>query len=153
MRNQKKLLLEQMDRKLKPFCDVGEVIVPSSGWINSVRLALGITLEQLGRRLNMTKQGVKKVEERESAGSITLNSLQEIGKALHLKLVYGFVPIDGSLENLVDIKAQKLAQKVVLRTHQNMRLENQGNSDHRIDQAIDELASEIKREMRKSLWD
>ena len=153
MRNQKKLLLEQLDRKFELFQGVNEIHVPPSGWINNVRLALGITLEQLGKRWNMTKQGVKKIEERESSGSITLNSLKEIGRALDLNFVYGFVPIDGSLQKMVDIKAQKLARKIVLRTSQNMRLENQENSEERISQAIDELASEIKREMRKSLWD
>ena len=152
MRNQKKLLLEQLDRKLEPFKEIEKVQVPATGWINNIRTALNMTLEQLGNRLNMTKQGIKKIEERESSGSISIKSLKEVGKALDMHFVYGFVPIHGSAENLVDKKAHKLAREIVLRTNQNMKLENQGNSEELISQAIAELANEIKREMRKSLW-
>ena len=65
MRNQKKLLLEQLDRKLKPFLGTEKVIIPDQGWIYNIRVALNITLVQLAKKLNMTKQGVKKIEERE----------------------------------------------------------------------------------------
>ncbi|MBL7128082.1 MAG: mobile mystery protein A [Ignavibacteria bacterium] len=153
MRNQKKLILEQLDRKLEPFKGIEKVHVPATGWINNIRTALNMTLQQLGNRLNMTKQGIKKIEERESSESISIKSLKKVGKELDMYFVYGFVPIHGSVENLVDKNAHILARKIVLRTSQNMKLENQGNSEERINQAIDELASEIKREMPKYLWD
>ena len=153
MRNQKKLLLEQLDRKLKPFQGTEKVIVPAQGWIYNIRTGLNMTLEQLGTKLKMTKQGVKKIEERESSESISIKSLKEIGNALEMKFVYGFVPKQGTIENLINYKALELAKKIVLRTSNNMKLENQRNSDEQIDKAIKELASEIKREMRKSLWD
>ena len=153
MRNQKKMLIEQLDRKLEPFHEIQKIAVPEAGWINNIRLALGITLEQLGNKLNMSRQGIKKIEERESMGSITLNSLKEVGKALDMNFVYGFVPIDGSVKNLVDIKARNLAEKIFSRTNQNMKLENQEISKEQSSQAIEELADAIKREMRKSLWD
>jgi predicted DNA-binding mobile mystery protein A len=153
MRNQKKLVLEQLDRKLGSFTKIDTNNIPSSGWIKSIRSALNMSLMQLGKKLNKTRQGVKKIEEREATGSISIKSLKEVGEALNMKLVYGFIPEHGSLEKLVEIKAHNLARKIVLRTSHNMKLENQGNSDKRISQAIDDLASEIKREMRKSLWD
>ncbi len=112
-----------------------------------------MTLEQLGQKLNITRQGAKKIEEREAAGSISIKSLKEIGQILDMEFVYGFVPKQGSVENLVNYKAEELAKKIVLRTNHNMKLENQGNSDEQISRAIDDLASEIKREMNKSLWD
>jgi len=46
-----------------------------------------------------------------------------------------------------------LARKIVWRTNQNMKLENQGIGDEKINSTIKDLADEIKREMRKSLWD
>lgn len=153
MRNKKKLLIEQLDQKLKPFQKTEMVLVPDKGWINNIRITLNMTMAQLGSRLNMTRQGVKKIEESEAKGSISINSLKEVGKALNLKFVYGFVPYDGSIDSLVDLKAEKLAKKIVLRTNQNMKLENQGISDEKINQSIIDLAEEIKREMRKSLWD
>lgn len=65
-----------------------------------------MTLEQLGKKLNITKQGVKRMEDSESAGTITLNSLKEIGNAFEMKFVYGFVPIDGSVDSLIVRKSR-----------------------------------------------
>jgi predicted DNA-binding mobile mystery protein A len=101
----------------------------------------------------MTKQGVKNMEKRESQEAISIKSLKEIANALDMQFVYGFVPKQGTIENLVNYKASELAKKIVLRTNTTMKLENQGNSDAQIENAIKELASEIKREMRKSLWE
>jgi hypothetical protein len=67
--------------------------------------------------------------------------------------VYGFVPVDGSLDNLITKKAENLARKIVLRTNQNMELENQGIGKEKIEKSIKEMTEELKREMRKSLWD
>lgn len=153
MRTKKKLLIEQLDRKLKPFIGTEKVIIPDQGWINSIRVTLNMTLEQLGSKLNITRQGAKKIEESESLGTISLKSMKEIGGVLNMQFVYGFVPKDGSIENLVNRKAEELAKKIVLRTSQNMKLENQGNSDEQISSAINDLAMELKRELNKSLWD
>jgi len=153
MRSTKKLLIEQLDRKLKPFQGTEKVIVPQQGWIYSIRTSLNMTLEQLGNKLQMTKQGIKKIEEREAKESVSIKSLKEIGKALDMQLVYGFVPKHGSIDEMVTAKATAIAERIVLRTNQNMKLENQGNSPEKINQAIMELASELKREMHKSLWD
>lgn len=153
MRNKKKLLIEQLDQKLASFKDAGAVLVPQKGWINTIRTTLNMTRDQLGTQLNLTKGAIQKIEEREATGQITVNKLKDVGSALHMKFVYGFVPKDGSIENLIDIKADKLASKIVLRTNQNMKLEDQGIGDEKIAKTIKELANEIKREMRKSLWD
>ena len=153
MRNKKKLLIEQLDQKLKYFQKTEMVLVPGKGWINTIRTALNMTMAQLGTKLNITRQGVKSIEESEAKGTISINSLKDIGEALDLKFVYGFVPKDGTIDNLINSKAEKLARKIVLRTNQNMKLENQGIRDEKINESIIDLANEIKREMRKSLWD
>ena len=153
MRNKKQLLIEQLDQKLKPFQKTEMVLVPDKGWINTIRTTLNMTMVQLGTKLGVTKQGVNKIEDSEAKGSISINSLKEVGNALDLKLVYGFVPKDGTINNLINLKAEKLAKKIVLRTNQNMKLEDQGIGDEKIAETIKELANEIKREMKKSLWD
>jgi len=153
MRNKKKLLIEQLDQKLAVFKDTEMVLVPQKGWINTIRTTLNMTMDQLGNKLRLTKGAVQKIEEREAIGQITINKLKDVGEALELKLVYGFVPKDGSIENLINLKSEKLARKIVLRTNQNMKLEDQGIGDEKINKSISDLANEIKREMRKSLWD
>lgn len=153
MRNKRKLLIEQLDQKLQPFTYSRKVIVPERGWINSIRTTLNMTMAQLGSKLNITRQGVKKIEESEANGTITLNSLKNVAHAMDLKLVYGLIPKDGSINDLIQVRAEKLAEKIVLRTNQNMKLENQGIGDEKLAFTIKELADEIKREMKKSLWD
>jgi len=153
MRNKKLLALQQLDRRLEPFRGTEKVVVPSKGWINNIRNSLNITLEQLGEKLGMGKTGVKNLEERESKGTISIKYLKEIGQALNMKFVYGFVSNEGSFENLVEAKAYALAKKIVSRTNQNMALENQAVEEKRLNQAIEELASEIKKDVRKTIWD
>ncbi len=132
MRNKRKLLVEQLDQKLQPFYESRKVLVPERGWINTIRTTLNMTMAQLGAKLNITRQGVKKIEESEANGRIKLNSLKEVAKALDLKLVYALVPNNETINDLIQIKAEKLAQKIVLRTNQNMKLEDQGIGDEKI---------------------
>ncbi|PKP25906.1 MAG: XRE family transcriptional regulator [Bacteroidetes bacterium HGW-Bacteroidetes-2] len=153
MRNNRKLLLEQLSKKLQPFIENRKVLLPERGWIHTIRTTLNMTLAQLGGKLNMTRQGVKKIEESEANGTITINSLKNVAHVLDLQLVYALVPKNGTLDDLIEARAQKLAQKIVSRTHHNMKLEDQGITDDKINKAINELASELKREMKKSLWD
>ena len=153
MRNKKILLIEQLNHKLQPFSECRNVLVPQRGWIHTIRTSLNMTMEQLGNKLNITRQGVKRIEESEANSTITLNSLKGVAKAMDLKLVYALVPINGNIDDLIQIKAEKLAKKIVLRTNQNMKLEDQGIGDEKLAKTIKELANEIKREMKKSLWD
>ena len=129
------------------------VLVPQKGWVNTIRTNLNMTRDQLGAKLDLTKGAIQKIEEREATGQITINKLKDVGNALNMKLVYGFIPKDGTIEILVNLKAEKLARNIVLRTNQNMKLEGQGIGNEKINKTIKELADEIKREMRKSLWD
>jgi predicted DNA-binding mobile mystery protein A len=153
MRSKKRLLIEQLDNKLQPFSESRKVLVPQRGWINAIRSSLNMTMAQLGSKLNITRQGVKKIEESEASGTITLNSLKNVANAMDLKLVYAMVPKNGTISDLIHLKAEKLAKKIVLRTNQNMKLEDQGVGDEKITKIIKELTYDIEREMRKSLWD
>jgi predicted DNA-binding mobile mystery protein A len=153
MRNKKQLLIEQLDQKLENFKDSAMILVPTRGWINTIRTTLNMTRDQLGTKLKMTKGAIQKIEGREASGQITINKLRNVGQALDMKFVYGFVPNDGSIDNLISIKSEKLARKIVMRTNQNMKLEDQGIGDEKINKTIKDLAKEIKREVRKSIWD
>ncbi|MEO2071331.1 MAG: mobile mystery protein A [Zunongwangia sp.] len=153
MRNKHSLLIEQLDQKLQPFDQTKKALVPERGWINTIRTTLNMTMAQLGTKLNITRQGVKNLEKSEANGSITLNSLRDVSNAMDLKLVYAMVPKDGTINDLVNVKAEKLARRIVMRTNQNMKLEDQGIEEKKLAKTIQELANEIKREMRKSLWD
>lgn len=147
------LLIEQADRKLQPFSGLEIIQIPPKGWINTVRTALKMTLKQLGNRLNISPQSVKEIEEREANGSLTIRSLREAGLALNLKLVYGFVPMDGSIEGMIEKRAYQIAEEIISRTSQSMVLENQENRGGRLKKAVDVKAREIIDKMPKYLWD
>lgn len=151
--DKKKLLIEQLESKIKTFSPATAIINPPTGWIKAVRLTLGITLQQLANRISITKQSVQEMEKREQNGAISLRSLREAARALDMELVYGFVPKDGTLEALIDRKARELATKIVLRTSNTMKLEDQENSEERIRMAIEDRTYMLKQEMPKVLWD
>ena len=81
------------------------------------------------------------------------NALGMSAQQLGNKLVYGFVPLDGSLEELIERKAREMAEQIVGRTNATMKLEEQENSQQRIEKAIEERTIALKNEMPKSLWD
>ena len=148
-----RLQLEQLDQKLKVFNSVRKINVPPTGWLKAVRVSLGMSLQQLAEKLSITKQSVQEIELREKEGSITLKNLKETAAALDMELVYGLVPKDGSIDALIERKAKELAIRIVSRTSDTMKLENQENSKLRLKKAVEERAAAIKNEMPKMLWD
>ena len=151
--SKKRLQTGQLDARLKAIATLQNIAAMEQGWIKSIRLTIGMSLLQLGNRLNITKQSVLEIETREAEGNITLKTLRDVAKAMDMQLVYGFVPNDGSLEALIDRKAKEAATKIVMRTSNSMKLEDQENSEQRIQKAIAERADELKREISKVLWD
>lgn len=149
----KKLQIQHLSTKIEAFRNIQTIPMPPSGWIRAIRTALGMSMQQLGNRLSITKQSVQDMERREKDGTISIKSLKETAHALDMQLVYGFVPKDGSLEKLIERKAKELAMQIVLRTSNSMKLEDQENSKKRIEKAIQERTAEIVSEMPKILWD
>jgi len=147
------LVVRQLDRKFLSLMPLSKISRPSVGWVRLIRTTLNMSLKQLGEKMGMTPQSVRDIEMREVDGTITLNTLQNAAKALNMKFVYGFIPIDSSLEKMIEQRAHDMASDIVKRTSITMKLENQENSEERIKEAIDELAGDIKREMPKKLWD
>ena len=149
----KSLQLQQLNSKMLGFASLKQVAIPPTGWIKAFRTAIGISMQQLGNKLNVSKQGIMDIEKREKVGSITIKSLREIARAMDMQLVYGFVPNDGSLDALIEKRATELASQIVMRSANTMKLENQANSKKRIETATWERATAIKNEMPKILWD
>jgi predicted DNA-binding mobile mystery protein A len=148
-----KLQIEQLDAKMQAFVSLKKIPGPRTGWINTIRTSLGMSMAQLGAKMNIAKQNVQKIEQREPEGKITIKTLRDAAKAMDMKFVYAFVPVDDSLEALIDRKVKEVATKIVMRTSNNMKLEDQENSKKRLQKAIAERADELKRELPKILWD
>ncbi len=147
----KKLQLEQIDEQLFKLKRV-DIRVPQSGWINAIRLAIGMSARQLAKRLKISQQALDALEKREVEESITLAKLREVGEKLDLKLVYSFVPKE-SLEQLVKTQSREIAKSIVLKTNKQMTIEDQKVNDKKIMKSIEKRAKEIESKMPKYLWD
>jgi predicted DNA-binding mobile mystery protein A len=148
----RKLQIEHLDKRFKAFPQVSDFATPPFGWVKAIRTALGISLQQIATRLSKTRQSVKEIEIREKEGTITLNTLREVASSLDMELVYALVPKDGSLSALIDRKALEMAKAIVQRTSQTMKIEDQENTEQRIQKAIEERFAVLKYEMPKTLW-
>jgi len=149
----RRLMIEHMDKKLILFAEAGRIEIPSKGWINGIRTTLNMTLEQFGKKLGITRQGARRIEISEASGTISINLLREAGKALNMKFVYGFIPVDNSLESMIEKEARKLAEMIVTRSSIQMNLEDQGVSEESLKRSIDDMIYDYTREVPKILWD
>lgn len=147
------LQIKQLDEKLQDLSVLQNVNMPIGGWVKAIRTTLGMSLEQLGHKLNVTKQSVQSLEKREKTGSITINLLKQTALAMDMQFVYALVPKDGSLEQLIERKAEIIAKEIVMRTSQTMALEDQENAKTRIIDAIEERRRDIIKNNPKIIWD
>jgi len=143
-------ILDQKLTKLKAIIDSEK---PDRGWIFTIRSTINMSLRQMGKRLGISAQSVKEIEQREVDGSITLRSLNDAANALDMKVVYAIIPKNKSIDAIIEKRANELAREIVLRTSNTMRLEEQEIPGPRIEKAIREKATEIKIKMPKYLWD
>ena len=153
MIDRKKLQLEQLDQRFRFLEPFGQLAPPPIGWIKTIRISLGMSLQQLADRLGVSRQNVREMELREVDGAITLRKLREMAHAMDMKLVYAVIPQDKSLDALIERKARELALRIVTRTSNNMKLENQENTKERLQLAIEERTALLKKEVPRMLWD
>jgi predicted DNA-binding mobile mystery protein A len=147
------LQFQQLNEKLDKFTALSNLVVPPIGWIKAIRNGIGMSMEQLGKKLSITKQAVMDIEKREKEGAVTLKAMQELAKAMDMQFVYGFIPNAGSLDQMIEKRALEIAKTIVQRTSSTMKLEDQENSKERIEKAIKERAAEIINKTPKILWD
>lgn len=147
----KTIVVEHLDKKLTYCRSVPDT--PPKGWVHAVRTAMRMSLRQLAERLQITAPSVHEIEKREREGTITLKALREAASAMNMKLVYGFVPIGGSLEQIIDKQAMAVARKIQERANHTMILEDQGLEPEAIEKSTREMADDIKKEMPRYLWD
>ena len=65
---------------------------PARGWLRAVRSVLGISQEQVAKKIAMPRQSYADFEAAEQRGAISLNSLQRAAEAMDCELIYFLVP-------------------------------------------------------------
>lgn len=61
----KSLQLQQLNSKILGFASLKQVAIPPTGWIKAIRTTIGMSMQQLGNKLNVSKQGILDIEKRE----------------------------------------------------------------------------------------
>ncbi len=144
-----------LEKKLVPWFELSGEKRPPIGWIKAIRGALGITTGQLARRLGINQTGVVRYEQREAEGKITLETLNDVARAMHCKVVYAIVPDDGfqSLEEILNHQADVAAKAILKKVSHSMRLEKQEVSGKDKGSQQIRLANELKENLDSRLWD
>ncbi len=150
----KKVIRDQLDKKLVFLKGLLSSGIPEQGWIKIIREALGLSASQLGKKVGIDQSRISRLENAEKDGNLKLSSLQKIAKSLNMHFVYGFVPIDGdTLEEIVTKQARQLALKRLKRLNNTMNLEQQRLSENEQKKALDDMTQRILIEQPKELWD
>jgi ribosome-binding protein aMBF1 (putative translation factor) len=79
---QKNLMQKQMDELLKAFATGKQSAQLSVAWIQSCRLALGMSLRQLAERIGVSAPALNDFEKRELADTISIATLKKAAAAI-----------------------------------------------------------------------
>lgn len=146
------LARRQLDKRLTPLRETQSLARPPRGWIRAIREALGMTSKQLGKRLGVSQPRATKIEQAETDGSITLDTLRRAAQAMDCQLVYAFVP-RVPLQELVEERAANRARKILESTAHSMALENQ-RVDADTDRAhLEQFIRELTEKSGPRLWE
>ena len=147
------LRLRQIDRRLDRLSRLAEVRDrPASGWVREIRTAIGMSSAQLAHRMTMSASAVTQLEQAESRGAISLQTLERAAAALDCTVVYALVPRT-SLANMRKTQADRTATEHSKRVTQTMRLESQGVPAAERATQQHELAEDLLRSWSRRLWD
>ena len=122
---------------------------PVRGWIKAIREALGMTAEQLAKRLGVKQPSVVAIEQSEAKGTIELATLRRVAEALDCTLVYALVP-NKPLEQTVRERARLFARRRREPIEHSMALEDQKVQRKETEALIDEILRETN---PRRFWD
>lgn len=151
--NRRQLILKQLERQLELWRQVGKPLFqPKIGWIKTIRQGLGMTANQLAKRLSVHRTRVVKIERAELEGALTLRTLREAAESLNCDLIYGFVPKE-SIQETLQKQAEKVARQRIKGVAHSMALEDQSVTQRFQEEQIKELAKELLLHAHRHLWE
>jgi predicted DNA-binding mobile mystery protein A len=139
----------RLDEKFKAMGPFARQSQPVRGWIRTIREALGMTAEQLGKRLGVKQPSVVALEQSEAKGTIELATLRRVAEALDCTLVYALVP-NKPLEQTVRDRARLFTRHRFEPIGHSMALEDQKVERKETDALIDEVVRETN---PRRFWD
>ena len=136
--------LAELDRQFCEFAQLQRHNMPRCGWTKTVRLAMGMSSTALGGRLGMTGQGVRKLEQAEADGTITLKTLTRLAQGLDCEVQYVLVPRTSLVEQVLT-RAQEVAGAPPLLTPHSVTLLREA-------EALEAISKLMKQVNRRGFW-
>ncbi len=94
-----------IDEEMRPFRQGGKQKETTCGLLRAIRQALGLPVEEIARKMKVSRSLVFDFEARERLGKIQLLSMERMSQAMGCKVVYGIVPLRGrTLEDLATMR-------------------------------------------------
>jgi len=102
MRNEDRAAAQRrLDKELRFYRLAARRRNCTQGLLRAVRQALGVQVAEVARTLKINRSVVFGLEESENRGTISLNSMDKVARAMGCKLVYAVVPLgDKTLEEM-----------------------------------------------------
>lgn len=145
-----RLQLRQLDASLEKWRISRLPARPTSGWLRAIRKTLGMSSSALARRVHVSDSAIRKLEQSEADGAITLASLRRMAEALDCELQYALVPRK-PLKDILSERALEVAREQVGTVVHHMTLESQRVDDEITRAQVEEVAEQLLRKPRE-LW-
>ncbi len=85
--------LNNLKKQFKAIKSITDIYTrPPSGWIKQVRTTLGISGQQMAKRMGVSPSRISQIESAEVEDRVSIKSLRQAAKALGCELVYAIVP-------------------------------------------------------------
>ena len=143
--------LRQLEERLEKLREIAALEAPGEGWIRTLRQALGMTTEQLAKRIGVTRQAVLQLEAAEQKRTATWTSLRNAAGAMDYEVVYAIVP-RGSLNQVLLRQGRKQAERHVQRIAHSMKLDAHVVGPAEQERQVEELAVHLATERTRGLW-
>jgi predicted DNA-binding mobile mystery protein A len=124
---------------------------PKTGWLRTLRSALGLTTRQLARRMGVSQAAVVAAERSEVNQDLTLTTLRRYAQAMDCEVVYALIP-RRPLEEQIEAQADQVAREEVRRVRESMALENQSTDVGVVDQQVKSLKRRLLEGRPSRLW-
>jgi len=91
---------QKLDETLLAFRVARRMEGETEGWLRAIRQAVGVPVDEVARRMGVSKWEIFRMEVAEKESRIRLGTLRQAAAALDCELVYALTPRQGTLEEL-----------------------------------------------------
>ncbi|MBM3275702.1 MAG: mobile mystery protein A [Candidatus Sericytochromatia bacterium] len=143
--------LRQLEDRLDRIRGSAAVDPPRDGWLRTIRLAIGMTTEQLADRLGVTRQAVLQLEAAERKQTASWTSLRKAANAMDCDVLVALVP-RGSLTQVLTRQGRVQAERHLARASHSMKLDAHVVGQDEMARQVEELADELATDRPRGLW-